>query len=63
MSEKAKCPDDNTTIRSYDGMLGYECTFCPKCGRYWNMNGEGKSEDYIGHSGPEDVYARRKAIA
>ena len=62
--EKACCPTDKKTpLRHYDGALGYEAIFCPKCGYYADMNGTGKEESYIGMSGPEDVYKKNEATA
>ena len=36
---EATCENDGSKLRHYDGSLGYEAIYCPKCGKYWDVNG------------------------
>jgi hypothetical protein len=37
--KQAKCQEDQTPLKHYDGALGYEAIYCPKCGRYSDVHG------------------------
>lgn len=40
--------DDNKNLKIYDGALGYEAAYCPRCGYFEDHENVGKSVDYIG---------------
>ena len=41
-----KCPKCNIELKFYDGALGYEALYCPKCGYFADDKTEGQSDVY-----------------
>lgn len=47
MIEDNKCPKCKTSLKFYDGCLGYEAIYCPKCGWFTDHLMIGQDDKFI----------------
>jgi len=47
MFENNKCLKCKTSVKFYDGLLGYEAVYCPKCGLFADHTTTGQDDNFI----------------
>jgi len=52
MKRNKYCPNDGTGLRYYDGALGYEAVYCPRCGYFADHKDSGQDDSFINKPGP-----------